>query len=264
MRNLFILCFILIAPFAAAQELPKYDSLFVNDYAEVLSESAERQITDKLIALKSENGTEITVLTIPTRSAYGFHASFEDFARDIFNEWGVGDARKNNGVLLLVAIEDRASRIELGSGYGSAMNEVAAEILDNNILPEFADGNFESGILNGTDAMISRFGRGEPGPDEGLFSPNNVIPGTIFAVVLGFFGFKFYSNRRARRCPNCGGNEVEANKAVDDKRSRRCQNCGHEFLLPMALMSRNDNQNHGGGGGFGGGSSSGGGASGNW
>jgi len=212
----------------------------VNDYAEVLSEAAEAQITDKLKALKAENGTEITVLTIATRNTYGLHSSLEGFARDIFNDWGVGDANKNNGVLLLVAVEDRQARIELGSGYGSAMNETAAEILDKDILPEFAGRNFETGILQGTDAMIARFGKGEPGTSGGWFTEDKLVPIGIFAMFAALLGFKFRSNRRARRCPNCGS-----------------------YLMPVAFLNSNDDH-HGGGGSFGGGSSSGGGASGNW
>lgn len=265
LRLAVLLMFITQLAWAQEARLPAFQSVYVNDYAEVLSAQAEAELAKRLSAVKAENGTEMSVLTINSRDTYGFHSSFESFARDIFNDWGIGDAAKNNGALLLVAVEDREARIELGRGYGSAMDEVAAEILDEHILPEMAGRNFETGILNGTEAMITRLVGGSSGGTQGWLTRDNIIAGGMAALFLAVIGSKILSNRRKRRCPSCGSNNIETLASSIAGRERKCLQCGHAFILAASTRdNRNDDHDHHGGDGFGGGSSDGGGASGRW
>lgn len=268
MRKL-ILCLLLLAPMAWAQQatLPAYNSVYVNDYADLLSEAAEAELTGYLKDLKSETGVEMTVLTIKERDSFGLHGSFESFARDIFNSWGIGDSTKNNGILFLVASEDREMRIELGSGYTKSMNRTAEEIIDRTILPHFADQDFERGILRGSEEIERKIARGQ-NSGGGLATPNNIVFSLFAAVVAALMGKKFLDNRRQRRCPACKSEDIAPADDTAAGRGRVCRNCGHRYFLPFPTHRPHDSNDRDGGfrggGGFGGGSSSGGGASGRW
>jgi len=261
MRRL-LLCLLLIAPMAWAQQatLPKHESVYVNDYANLLSDAAEADLTDRLKALRSDTGLEMTVLTIVERDSFGLHGSFESFARDTFNAWGIGDAQKNDGILFLVASQDREMRIELGSGYSKEMDKVAEQIIDQTILPNFADQEFERGILRGTAEIERQIVRGQSS-GGGKTVSGNIFFVLIATVIAAVMGKKFLNNRRERRCPACGSDDIANTGDSQTGRGRACRNCGHQYFLPAVTHSDNFRS---GGGGFGGGSSSGGGASGRW
>lgn len=268
MRKL-ILCLLLLAPMAWAQQatLPEYQSVYVNDYANLLSEAAEEELTTNLKTLKSETGVEMTVLTIKQRDSFGLHGSFESFARDTFNSWGIGDSTKNDGILFLVASQDREMRIELGSGYAKNLNPVAEEIIDRTILPHFADQDFERGILSGSEEIERKIARGQS-TGGGIASPSGIVFSLFVAVVAAIMGKKFLDNRRERRCPACKSDDIARADDTAAGRGRACRNCGHRYYLPFPTHRPDDPSNRdggfGGGGSFGGGSSSGGGASGRW
>ncbi len=81
-------------------------------------------------------GVSVTVLTIDSFRAYtADDISFERFATRLFNHWGIGNADRNDGILLLVAKKDRKVRIELGKGYPSSYDARAKEIIDTVIVP---------------------------------------------------------------------------------------------------------------------------------
>jgi len=106
--------------------------------AAVLDED-ERLTTDQIAVLVVETTGDETI---------------EHYATRTFNSWGIGRADKNNGVLLLVAIDDRALRIEVGTGLESTLTDgEAEEIIYGTITPEFKSGDYRSGILAGLDAI---------------------------------------------------------------------------------------------------------------
>ena len=104
---------------SAQSNYPTADDLFVNDYAEVISSADEAQIRDLLAEYEVNNGVQMTVLTVRSLSEYNTgDATIEQFATNLFNEWGIGQASRNDGVLFLVAVVDRELRVELESAYG--------------------------------------------------------------------------------------------------------------------------------------------------
>ena len=119
--------------------IPGYESIYVNDYANLLSTNAENNIRQQLIDLYGRNGIEMTVLTIDRRSDYQYFGTNEAFATQVFNTWGIGNAERNDGVLVLVSRYDREMRIELGLGYGNRLNGAAQAVIDDDFLPYFRE-----------------------------------------------------------------------------------------------------------------------------
>ena len=81
--------------------------------------------------------------------------SIEEYARDLFNKWGVGNRNESNGVLFLIAKDDKKTRIEVGYGLEGAINDgKAGAILDDFVIPEFKHGHYDTGITKGFLAIV--------------------------------------------------------------------------------------------------------------
>ncbi len=126
----------------------------MNDYADLMTADEEAALRGKLVELRDERDIEFTVLTIVNMADYGHEGAIEPFATGLFNEWGIGSAARNDGVLLLVARFDRELRIEVGSGYGATKNDAMAAIIDTKIVPLFRDDDYALGIDRGVDAIV--------------------------------------------------------------------------------------------------------------
>ena len=85
---------------------------FVNDFADVLSAHAEQEIVELGRALQQQTGAQAVAVTVPSLDGQ----SVEDYAIDLANSWGIGQAEEDNGVLILIAVEERKLRIEVGLG----------------------------------------------------------------------------------------------------------------------------------------------------
>ena len=88
------------------------DEFYVNDSANLLSEDLEKYIVETNVTLNQKTGAQIVVVTVNSLEGQ----SLEEYATELFREYGIGDATKNNGVLLLLALEEREFRIEVGYG----------------------------------------------------------------------------------------------------------------------------------------------------
>ncbi|MEC7761018.1 MAG: TPM domain-containing protein [Pseudomonadota bacterium] len=263
---------------ATAQSWPVYENVYVNDYARLLPEDVETRIKRQLEVLREDTGVEATVLTLNTRGGFTPTDTMEDFATGLFNEWGIGDAARNDGILILVLRDDREMRIELGSGYGSGFNREAQDIIDRVFLPEFRNDNYADGIEDGTDAVITRIARahwnGQEPPER------NDSNGDIVAWIIGILAVvggvvAAFSRKiidRFRTCPECGErglntlrNRLRAPTRTSTGRGEKitdCPHCGYHSVVPYTIPRVTSSSSSGGS--FGGGSSSGGGASGRW
>ncbi|MDZ4698762.1 MAG: TPM domain-containing protein [Rhodothermales bacterium] len=142
---------LLVVLTASAQDLPALIGRVV-DRAEVLSPSAERQLDDLLQAHEDSTGNQIAVLTI--RSLDGM--DLESYSLDVARAWQLGQADRDNGVLLLVALDDRKMRIEVGYGLEGDLPDItASRIIQNDIRPYFQRDDYEGGILAGARAIVS-------------------------------------------------------------------------------------------------------------
>jgi uncharacterized protein len=265
-----------------ADPYPAYQDLFVNDYAEVLAPADESDLRAKLSALKAETGIEMTVLTIQTRADYDASPSIEAFATGLFNAWGVGDATRDDGLLVLVATVDREMRLELGAGYDTGYDVLAGDMVDRYFLPGFRDQDYAGGIRTGVDETIRRIARRHAArlPPEALpAAPGGGLPAWPFAVAI-FGGAAALMLRgpigalalRARRCPQCGSRTLERERDVLMQPSgsiagrareiTRCRTCTYRDTRDYSLPARGTSK--GSRGSFGGGKSRGGGATGRW
>jgi uncharacterized protein len=141
-----VLSFIYVqTSFCQAEELPAYSG-YVNDYADILSYETETTLSALASELEQKTSAQVAVVTIGTTAPL----DIETYAVNLFEKWGIGQKGKDNGVLLLVAINDRAVRIEVGYGLEGAIPDALAKvIIEEYIVPSFKQGDFNTGIIKG-------------------------------------------------------------------------------------------------------------------
>lgn len=122
----------------------------VVDAADILSFESEQRLNVRLARLEEETKVQLVVATTPDLEG----RTIEAFSLDLANAWGLGDAKRNDGLLLLVAPNQRKVRIEVGRGLEAAVrDEDAAAIIDTRILPAFRQGAFERGVEAGVESL---------------------------------------------------------------------------------------------------------------
>src|SRR3990170_5163094 len=133
----------LLAKFSLAAVYPAPIG-YVNDFAGVLSQEMENSLEDRLSSFTASTSNEIAVVTLSSLEG----ETVEGAAVKLFEEWGIGDKDKDNGVLLLVAINDRQMRIEVGYGLEPVLTDSrSGNIIRDQITPLFKAGNYEGGII---------------------------------------------------------------------------------------------------------------------
>lgn len=131
---------------------PPATSIYVQDYAGVLSPETKARINNVSTQLAAKTKAQVVVVTLS--SLEGMPS--EEYALALLRQWGIGDKTLNNGALLLVAVNDRQSRIEVGYGLEGAIPDAkAGRIQDDYMLPYFQQGDYDKGILNGYLVVIS-------------------------------------------------------------------------------------------------------------
>lgn len=129
--------------------LPKPDG-YVNDFANVISSGYEEKISTLAYEVEQKTGAQITVVTV---SDMGGMDEFE-YASRLFESWGIGDAGRNNGVLLLVAMKEGRVKIETGYGIEPILPDgKAGEILDDYVVPLLKTGSYGQGCYQGMLAV---------------------------------------------------------------------------------------------------------------
>jgi len=126
----------------------------VYDFAGVLSPDTFRRIDSALKDLERTSGIEGAVVTVKSISDFRTDdPTLESFATHLFNAWGIGHKKENDGFLIVVSIDERRARIELGDGWGTSYNQAMRKIMDRTMVPAFAQGDFDRGLLAGTAAV---------------------------------------------------------------------------------------------------------------
>lgn len=255
--KIFILVVCLLGHFVVgAQDIPARPNppRLVNDYTQTLTAAQIQHLEDKLVAIDDSTSTQIAVVIVKTTQGM----DVADYAIDLGREWGVGGKEFNNGVVLLIAKDDRKLNISPGYGLEGALTDVeASHIIDDIIVPNFKGDDYYRGIELGTDAIVHAV-KGEYNTARKKKS-NDVPAFVVFIIIIvivmlvagggGGKGGQFMSRRGAR---------------------------GLEPFILDALLRGGRGGSRGGGfggfgggggggfGGFGGGSFGGGGASGSW
>ena len=268
--------------------LPDFTSVLVTDLAGVIDPDAEARIAATLRTARTDPGTEIAVATIRSRATYGDSGTLASFATRLFNHWGIGDATRNDGILVLVVVDDREMRIALGAGYDPVWDGRAQRVIDALMLPAFRDGDYAGGIEAGVQGVIDhvarpfRDGRSGDSVDDLPALPDAGVPWDMLgflAVIASWLGWRRRDRLREiwatlRPCPSCGGKGVTLTRdtvteAGEDSEGRvlhrlTCPNCGWHRDRSMAIPSLRAQRETKSSSSFGGGRSSGGGASGRW
>lgn len=256
MKKLLFILLSIICQFANAQKsLPKpVPARLVVDGANVIAAYDEQELEKKLIALDDSTSNQICVVTVPTLNG----EVIEEVANKTFRDWGIGNKKTNNGILVLVALNDRKIRIEVGYGLEGIIPDVVAnDIINNNIKPAFRQGNYYGGINAAID-NLSKAAAGEYKVKKHRHKDSNassVIESIIIFIVILIVVLVAIIRKGG------GGNGGYGRRSNMD------------LLLPLLFNSGGWGSNSGsssggwgggGFGGFGGGSSGGGGASGSW
>jgi uncharacterized protein len=152
-------------------------AIYVNDLANIFRDDQRSELEQMLIEYFDSTSTQIVVVTIP--SLEGMDAA--QYAVELGEKWGIGQAEKDNGVLFLVAPNDRKMYIATGRGTEEKLTDVfLGRIRDNYILPEFKTGNFYSGVRLGILQMMNRL-NGTFVSDKTASSDEEI---SLFGIIL--------------------------------------------------------------------------------
>ena len=123
----------------------------VVDAADILSEQFEDELTARLAQLETETKVQLVVATTPDLKGY----DIADYSFELANLWGIGSKERDDGLLVLVAPNERKVRIAVGLGLeASVKDEEAAEIIREAIIPAFRKSDYETGVSQGVDRLI--------------------------------------------------------------------------------------------------------------
>jgi uncharacterized protein len=252
-RSLAVIVWLLFfAPAFADPAIPPLTGRVV-DLAHVLDRRTVDALTRQLADHEAATTDQVVVVTLPSLE----NDTIEDWGRALLNGWGIGQSDKNNGVVLVVAPNDRRLRIAVGYGLESTLtNAAAAAIIENEIVPRFQRGDLSGGVTAGVNAILQTIaGTYHPpierassqlSPDRVRFrlAPLVVFP-ALFIIIVVVLRLRRGGSTRRRRYydrPGYYGNSFTNNDRWNARSSG------------------------GGGGGFsgGGGRGGGGGASGRW
>jgi uncharacterized protein len=251
---------------AQAQDLPTLKGP-VTDLANVLDDSTEAELDRRLRALQTTTGDAIVIVTVPTVAPFG---TIEEYAVRLFERAGIGDRAQDTGALLLVAVNDRQVRIEVGYGLEEFITDgFAGETIRRAILPAFRQGDYGGGVLAGTTRLIQRIAerRGVTIPDMPVEtaparreSDGPPIGLLIFAFIILMMIGRIGRRRRRRRWwdPFIGGPRIGGGWHGG------LGGFGGGLGGGFGGGRRGGGGGFGGFGGFGGGMSGGGGATGRW
>ena len=224
----------------------------VVDAAEVVPDAAEQEITAELESFFERVGPRIAIAVVDTTEP----DSIEDYTNDLFDRWDIGDERRDDGVLLVLAIDDRRSRIEPGGGVEGDLTDTEADDILIAMQPYLRAGDYGDALLVATRGMREQLGDdalGDAPAPPGDVADEPAEEGSWWGLLPVVFFLIFFVTAIARRRRRGGGGRGGAG----------------DWIAPIILGGGWGGGGSGGGGGFsaggfGGGGSFGGGASGDW
>ena len=172
-----------VAPVLAQQAVPPRAAR-VTDLTNTLPANTRAALDRKLAAFEARKGSQIAVLLVATTAP----ESIEQYSLRVAEAWKLGRSGVDDGVLLLVAVQDRRARFEVGYGLeGAVPDALARRIIAEQLAPKFRGGDFAGGIDTGLDALIGLVD-GEPLPEPAARAPK-VEPWGAMPVLLIFAAF---------------------------------------------------------------------------
>ncbi|HRO42801.1 MAG TPA: TPM domain-containing protein, partial [Flavipsychrobacter sp.] len=185
LRSFLLTAFLFLAaalPFTIhAQNIPAAPNppRLVNDLANVMTPQQQQQLEDKLVNFDKTTSTQITIVTIKSLDGY----EVAQYAVELANTWGIGRKGKDNGVLVLAAINDRRMNISTGYGLEGALPDVVTgRIIRNEMTPAFRQGDYYTGFSKAADAIIAAT-KGEYKADPADKKGKKISVGGILAMI---------------------------------------------------------------------------------
>lgn len=149
---LFVVAVLAVPLVAVGYTLPGQPDGYVSDFANIVSDTEEQALEEKLGAFDRDTSNQIAVATIASLEG----DTIENFAVKLFEDWGIGTQKNDNGILLLVARDDREVRIEVGYGLEGALTDIQAnDIIEDDIVPAFREERYGEGIDRAVDDMMA-------------------------------------------------------------------------------------------------------------
>lgn len=204
-----LLFVVTVEPWTAVRAQPAMPQLTapVNDFAKVIDASSARELDRRIRALKAASGDVVVVATVKTYQPY---ADINEYAVKMFENGGrgIGDKGKDNGLLIVVAVDDRKIRIEVGYDLEQFITDgFAGETIRDVITPQFRRGNYGAGLLAGATTIISRIAerRGVTLQDVPPPAPPRTTGwGFPWWIILIWILILILTSRRRRRGRNWG------------------------------------------------------------
>ena len=174
----------------AAREVPFLSGRVV-DEAALLTPEARAALEARLAKLETDTQAQVAVLTVASLGG----EPIEDFSHRVAETWKLGDAKRDDGVLFLIARDDRKMRIEVGYGLEPKLTDIRTRrIQDDLVRPAFRSGDYRGGIERGIDAISAEL-RGEappepppPAPAQPTGLAPRLILGGMLLLIMGVFG----------------------------------------------------------------------------
>jgi uncharacterized protein len=228
-------CFVLSARVALAvsvQEIPspRPQNAWVADTVDMIDADAEARLNQLISAIEAEQGVEIAVVTVEDVDT----PTPKDFATALFNHWGIGKARNDNGLLVLMVRGQR--RLEMETGYGTEAvltDGWLKSMQQRDMVPEFKAGRFGAGLEAGVKACVDRLrqypdgipaGDDTASPRPAASTPTNTGEPPWFAIfgggglLLCGTGLGMWQHRKNRTCPTCKVRMSMLSEEEDDEK----------------------------------------------
>lgn len=165
-----------ICAFAKTNIPSPTDRFFINDYANVIDSETETYIFERGKEYNANGGPQVVVLTMESIGG----EDVEDFSIETARKWGIGDKEENNGVLILLVMDSRDIRIEVGYGLEGVLNDGKCGRFIRNATDMLSDGDYSGGIKQMYDDIIGELE--EPTPDE---EEDDAMIELIVAIIVG-------------------------------------------------------------------------------
>ncbi|WP_139539595.1 TPM domain-containing protein [Klebsiella spallanzanii] len=181
MRIIYLLFMLCSFPlFAEQSPIPNLHQQ-VTDLTGLLTSAEQQALNQRLENLEQKTQVQVAVLVVPGTG----EETIEQYATRVFASWKLGDAQRNDGVLLLVAWQDRQVRIEVGYGLEGTLTDVqAGQIIRNMIVPAFKQGELAAGLMQGSEGISTVLTQGELPQGEDATPPAMSLPVPPLFLIL--------------------------------------------------------------------------------
>lgn len=154
-KKIVLFCAIVLSTSLFCQEIPKYNGTLVNDFANIIPD--EQEVLLRTLVKDYENKTSIQMCVVTISSLYG--QNVDDYTNTLFRNWGIGQKGLNNGLLVLIAPNERKWRIEVGYGLEEWITDsYSKSVGELNFKPNFRKGDYYSGIKGALSNFMSTLG----------------------------------------------------------------------------------------------------------